>query len=101
MSTITLSKPVAWGGEPTREVEMNLEGLTGHDLVAAEREFQAVNPGFAGVASLQVEYAMCLAARAVKRPVDDIKALPAGDVLRLTGAVNVFLFGADSAAAAK
>ncbi len=93
MTKIKLSKPVQWDGKDLSEISLDLDSLTGNDLVAAEKEFLALNPDFVGVPSLNVEYQLCLAARALKRPVDDIKALPLKDCQRLIGALSDFLLG--------
>jgi|Deesub1362A_J573_1020465.scaffolds.fasta_scaffold00715_14 hypothetical protein len=89
---IILSKPVEWNGN-SEKLELNLEGLTGSDLVQAEGEFLERHPGFVGVPSLQAEYQLCLAARALGRPSGDLKALPIRDCLNIVMAVQSFLFG--------
>jgi len=94
---IILSKPVEWNGDSER-LELDLDGLTGRDLVQAESEFLASNPGFVGVPSLQAEYQLCLAARALGRPTGDLKALPIRDCLALTMAVQNFLFDSGTVA---
>lgn len=89
---ITLSKPVEWNGE-NETLSLDLEGLTGRDLVQAETEFISRNPGFVGVPSLQAEFQLCLAARAVGRPAAGIESLPIRDCLAIAAAVQNFLFG--------
>jgi hypothetical protein len=91
LTKVRLSKPVNWDGQEITELGLDLESLTGEDLVAAEREFQALNPGFIGVASLTTCYSMCLAARLVKRPVDDINKLPIKDCLQISREIDAFL----------
>ena len=91
LTTIELSKPVKWGDKEVSALSLDLEGLSGNDMVNAEKEFLALNPGFVGVSSLTTEYALCVAARLVKRPVEDIKELPAKDCLRITSVIDGFL----------
>ncbi|ADK84950.1 conserved hypothetical protein [Desulfarculus baarsii DSM 2075] len=91
MSKIKLSKAINWDGKEHSELTLELEALTGADLVAAEREFGARNPGFVGVPSLQVGYQAGVAAKALKRPVEDVLRLSAKDFLRCVEAVGGFL----------
>lgn len=87
---IELSKPVKWGESETGELELNLDSLTGRDLVAAENEFLAAHPGFVGYPAFSMEYQLCVAARSLGRPVDDLMALPARDANNLAATVNLF-----------
>lgn len=91
--TIKLDTPMALGkaDKPTDTLALDLESLTGADLVAAEREFMAARPGFVGVPGLCLEYQMCLAARALHCPVDDVKALPLRVCSQVLNAVDRFL----------
>ncbi len=97
MAEIELSKPVEWNGE-SRRLELELEGLTGRDLVRAESEFLADNPGFVGVPSLQVDYQLRLAARALGRSGEQVRALPLRDCMAIASEVQAFLFGSATVA---
>ena len=88
---VKLSRPCKMGDKEITALDLDLEGLTGEDLVKAEREFLASNAGFVGVPSLQTEYQINLAARAAKVPAEDIRSLPAKDNLALVAEVNRFL----------
>lgn len=90
---IELSQPCKWGDGEITELQLDLDGLTGDDLAKAESVFFAMNPGFTGVPSVTAEYSMCLAAQVAGRPVDDIKALPIQDCLKINRVIDGFLYG--------
>ena len=45
---VKLSRPCKMGDKEITALDLDLEGLTGEDLVKAEREFLASNAGFRG-----------------------------------------------------
>lgn len=87
---IKLSKPVAWEEIQYDAIFLDLEGLTGNDLLEAEREFIA-SGGNAAVAELSKGYLATVAARAAKVPTEVIKALSAKDFSSITLKVQHFL----------
>lgn len=87
---ITLSKVVSFEGNEYKELSLDLDGLTGSDLLKAEREF-VVTGGVANVPELSKGFLAIVVARAAKVPIDLIHALPAKDFSRVTIEVQNFL----------
>lgn len=90
---IELKKPIEHNGEEVSELNLDLDGLTGDDLLRAETEHNMVHGAISGVPELSKTYLMHVAARAAKMPVDSIKAMSARDATRLTMEVQNFLLG--------
>jgi hypothetical protein len=88
MARITLQKPAPWNGDSS-ELELPLENLTGLDIVKAEDQRDALRSG----SRSQVLYALAVAAVALKRPLEDVAALPAQDCNRIAVMVLDFLAG--------
>lgn len=86
-----LNQPFTFEGKEYTEFHLNLEELTGDDILNAEKEFTIVRPGFVGVSETSKEYLAILAARSAKLPSDLFFALPAKDFIKLTMAVMNFL----------
>ncbi|MHC1747434.1 MAG: phage tail assembly protein [Cellulosilyticaceae bacterium] len=88
---IILSKAVAYDGESIKEIELNLEGLTGQDMIDAQKEvgMQEMTP----VQEFSKEHLAILAAKACGKGSDFIPLLPIKDFSKLTLAVQDFLFG--------
>lgn len=87
---VTLSKPFTFEGKEYSEIELDLDSLTGNDLLKAEREFVATG-GRANVPELSKEYLAIVVAKTAKVPVDIIHALPAKDFSKVTIEVQNFL----------
>ena len=95
---IALRKPLTWEEQTYQELDLNLDALTGADLLAVSRELrreQAKEP------VLQPEtddrYLIAVAARAARVPCEALAALPARDFVRIKMEVQGFLLGAGSA----
>jgi hypothetical protein len=89
---IKLQKPIERDGQNIKTLNLDLEKLTGHDLIKAEQEARAMgdnslNPlfGSQGLAAV--------AARAGGIIMDDIMALPGPDFLQVINTVSSFLYG--------
>jgi len=87
---ITLKKPVKYDGEEIKEVELNLEEMTGKDLADTENDYVALggNPAFG---SLSLKFNQCLAARAMKQPVDIFESIGLVDSNRIQMEIQHFL----------
>ena len=72
--------------------DLNLEGLTGDDLISVERELTATGTV---VVTIQTSQAACLliASRAAKVPSELIRALPLNEASKLAMSVQGFLLG--------
>lgn len=95
--THKLKKPMNFHGEEIKEIEFDLESLTGNDYIEAERRFgehyqNKVTP----LLELNKEYQMIIASLAAKKPVELFKAMPIKDLSKITIKVQNFLLNADS-----
>ena len=84
---VPLSKPADIGGKEIETLSFDAGSLGGWDLIDTEDEREAMRPG----SSSQLLYGLCLAAKAIKCPVDDLLALPAKDCNRVAAEVLNFL----------
>ncbi|NPV30558.1 MAG: phage tail assembly protein [Firmicutes bacterium] len=91
MEKVVLSKPFVFEDKEYREIEMDLEGLTGRDLINAANVAKTLGDP-SPVAELSKAYLAAVAARAAKVPVELITSLPAKDFTAVTLAVQNFLF---------
>lgn len=89
--TIKLSKPITFEDKTYEVLQLDLEGLTGGDLVDAEREYVAGGGIMSSVAELTKGYLATVAAKAAGVPVEVIHALPAKDFAAVTLRVQNFL----------
>lgn len=84
------AKPFTFEGKEYKEVTLDLEGLTGHDISAAKREWAAAG-NFSAIPVTDSDFCASIAARASKLPVEFFYALPAGEYAKLTQSVSNFL----------
>ena len=92
MITIQLKKPFMLDGKVTKELKLDLDKLTGKDMIAAEKEVRAKGDTTPSV-SLSMLYHAALAARLLGCPVDELEALQGQDFARVTMEVAGFLLG--------
>ncbi|MDR7867610.1 MAG: phage tail assembly protein [Sporomusaceae bacterium] len=89
---IKFGKTHTFEGKEYKELKIDLDGLTGKDLVDASREARLL--GDAGqVQEFSAVYLAVVSAKAAKVPVDMILALPAKDFTAVKTAVQNFLLG--------
>ena len=86
------NKPFTFEGQEYKELDLNLEGLIGDDLISVERELTATGTV---VVTIQTSQAACLliASRAAKVPSELIRALPLNEASKLAMSVQGFLLG--------
>lgn len=85
------SKPYEFEGDTFDKIDLNLDALTGDDMLAAERDFGA-GGGLAAMVETSKGYLAILAAKAAKVPVEFINGLPVKEFSQVTMAVQAFLF---------
>lgn len=85
------SKPYEFEGDTFEKLDLNLDALTGEDMLSAEREFTAAG-GFGAMIETSKGYLAILAAKAAKVPAEFIQGLPAKEFSKVTLAVQTFLF---------
>ncbi|MDO5116000.1 MAG: phage tail assembly protein [Synergistaceae bacterium] len=88
---IKLSKEVEFEGKKHTELTVDLDGLTGRELIDAEAEAFAITAR--PVTDIDKTYQSCVAAKAAKVPADLLFRLPARDFAKITSAVQNFLLG--------
>ena len=91
MEKIVFKSPFEFEGKSYDGLELNLDKLTGADVMQAEREFAALG-NFAGLVDTNKTFQAMLAARSAGVPVEFLQALPAKDFSRITIVVQNFLF---------
>jgi len=92
--TIKLRNPITFEGETVSALTLDLENLTGSDLIAAEREVSVAKTGnFNVVNEMCKDYQAAVAARAAHQPVEMIYQLKARDFAEVTLRVQGFLLG--------
>ena len=92
------SRPVEFEGTEYKQIDFDLESLTGNDMLAVERQFLAsgVNQSVM-VKEFNKEYQALVAARAAKLPFEFFQSIGARDFSRVTIAVQNFFLEAESA----
>lgn len=85
-----LAKEITFEEELYKELNLDLESLTGQDILDAEREF-TLTGGIASVTETSKACLAIIAAKACNVPVELITTLPIRDFSRLTIEVQNFL----------
>ncbi|TGV29902.1 phage tail assembly protein [Mesorhizobium sp. M00.F.Ca.ET.186.01.1.1] len=88
-----LSRPFSFDGTEYTELKLDLDDLTGEDLIACERQLNATTDDVVFVKELSKPYLALVAARAAKVPVELIRKLPGKDFSKVTMQVQNFLLG--------
>lgn len=92
METYKLRTPKLFDDVERKEIQLDLEGLTGEDIISAERQFLASGNNDANpLKEFAKEYQILLAARAAKLPVEFFHSLSAKDFTAITIKVQNFL----------
>lgn len=92
---IKLNKAINHNGKNITELDLNLEELTGNDLLAAEDELKRKGLNVAAW-EYSRDFLITVAAKSLKLPVEAMKALSARDFTRVVNEVLAFLAGTDS-----
>ena len=85
---INLTKPLKYKDAELTELDLNLEALTGQDLIDIEDEQRASGQT---VNLYSQSYFLAIAAKALHIPSPVLKDLPLKDFIKLTNAVLLFL----------
>ena len=92
---ITLKKAISATGKSIKELDLDLDSLTGNDLIEAEKQVM-VTDNIPVVMDFNRSFLISVAARASKIPADALKSLSAKDFSNITNTVQRFLTGTDS-----
>ena len=89
---ITLSHPVPYKDTQLDTLDLDLDALTGNDLIAIEDSLRASGQ----VNLFSQSYFAAIAARSAHIPVEVLKSLPVRDFMKVTSEVINFLGGTAS-----
>lgn len=89
---ITLSHPVKYRDSELDSLELDLDSLTGNDLIAIEDSLRSTGQ----VNLFSQGYFAAIAARSAHIPVEVLKGLPVKDFMKVTSEVINFLGNTDS-----
>lgn len=93
---IKFRKPYLFEGKEYTDIDLSgLEDMTAADMIALERQYDKRNPGINVMPEVRVEYAMMMAARAAKLPIEFFNRLPQKYAVKVKNRVMGFLFGSD------
>jgi len=87
----TLSSAIKHKDREITQLELNLESLTGQQLIEVEQEFSLTRPNFTGILETNKEYLILVAAKALKMPSSTLINLGAKDFTKLSLVVMSFL----------
>ena len=94
---IKLKKAINFHGEELKELELNLEELTGNDLIEAEKNVMT-SDNIPMVTDFNKAYLIAVASRALKIPAEELRNINAKDFSSIISEVQRFLLGSDSSA---
>lgn len=91
------AKPYTFEGKEYKEIELDLDSLTGNDYLLAERQFgEHFNNKVTPLPELSKEYQMIIAARASNQPLEFYMQMPIKEVSKITIKIQNFLLSEDS-----
>jgi hypothetical protein len=90
MQKFVLSKPFSFEDKEYKELNIDLDSLTGRDIINAAQEARTLE-GPVPVPELSKAYHAVIAAKAAKVPVEMLLKLPAKDFSKITLLVENFL----------
>lgn len=94
---INLAKSITFNGTEYKALDLNLDNLTGQDLINAEDSLRAKGIMTNGAADFSRNYLLAVCAQALKIAPEALKELNAKDFTRLMNETLIFLAGSDSA----
>ncbi|MBQ7263476.1 MAG: phage tail assembly protein [Synergistaceae bacterium] len=92
---VTLTRPIEHKGKPLRELDMDLDGLTGRDLLDVEQDIFRSGK-ILMMSDFSKLYLVRVAARAARVPFEVLEGLGARDFNALAQEVQSFLIGTGS-----
>lgn len=82
--------PYTFEGTEYKEVELDLESLTGTDISSVKREWTRKG-NFSALATTDIDFCAFIAARAAKKPYEWVEQMPAKEYCKLAQEVSNFL----------
>lgn len=93
MPEVKLARPIEVNGEKIDTIKLDLEKLTGADILAIEKELRLKQVSFN---ILSQETQLAIAARAAGMIADDLQKLHWSDFIEVTAQVQLFLIDTES-----
>ena len=90
---IRFGKPYSFEGIEFTELDLNLDSLTGRDIIDAAADARAILKDKSYVQEVSKPYQVMIAAKAAKQPVEFFLGLPAQAFTEVTATVQSFLLG--------
>lgn len=92
---IQFKRPYRFESKEYTEVDLSgLEDMTAADLTAVETQYGKRHPG-SEMPEIKTEYALMMAARAAKQPIEFFYGLPMREAIKIKSRIMGFLFRAD------
>ena len=93
---IKFKKPFTFEQKEYEEIDLTgLEDLTAQDMVSVDRILKRHSSGIDVMPEVSMEYALNLAAKAAKQPIEFFQALPPREAMKVKNRIMGFLFGSD------
>lgn len=93
---IRFKKPYRFEGYEYTEVDLSrLEDMTANDMIAVGKQYNQRNGENTATPEVTLEYAMLMAARAAKLPLEFFYGMPMKEATMVKRCVVSFLFGSD------
>lgn len=86
----TFTKPVTFEDKEYKEIQIDIENLTGKDFQQAKQTFQQKGM-YTPVPQMDSEYLIILIQKHTKLPFEFFESLPIAEYIKLTGAISSFL----------
>lgn len=92
-NVLKFTKPYNFEGKEYTEVDLSgLESITARDMIEAEKLYGRTG-GFSFIPEMSMGYAIMIATRASKHPIEFFQGLPPKDAMRVKNKVTSFFFG--------
>lgn len=93
---VKFRKPFKFEGQEYKEIDLSgLDDLTAQDMVSVDRILKRHSSGIDVMPEVSMEYALNLAAKAAKQPIEFFQALPPREAMKVKNRIMGFLFGSD------
>ena len=93
---VKFRKPFKFEGQEYKEIDLSgLDDLTAQDMVSVDRILKRNSSGIDVMPEVSMEYALNLAAKAAKQPIEFFQALPPREAMKVKNRIMGFLFGSD------
>lgn len=93
---VKFNKPFTFEGKVYDQIDLTpLEDITAADMIATNKYMNKGSANIDVMPEVSLEYALVLASKAVKLPIEFFTALPPKEAMKIKNRVMGFLFGSD------